>query len=186
MRIAFVIFEGMTALDFIGLYDPLTRLKTMGFMPELTWELCSMSPEVRDNTGLLFTPSRIGQPLTNYDLVVIPGGYGTRSLVRDIAFIEWIRSAQGSSVVATVCTGSLLAGAAGMLAGKRATTHPSAYEDLRHYSTGVLDQRIVDEGDIITARGVCSAIDLGLYLCEKYAGTTTKERIRLQMDYQTT
>ena len=81
MRIGFVIYDGMTALDFIGVYDPLTRLKTMGFVPELTWEICSFSAEVRDNTGLLFTPTEIGQPLEDYDLVVIPGGISTRSLV---------------------------------------------------------------------------------------------------------
>ncbi|MDP3486583.1 MAG: DJ-1/PfpI family protein [Bacillota bacterium] len=185
MRIGFVIYDGMTALDFIGVYDPLTRLKTMGFVPDLTWEICGLSAEVRDSTGLLFTPSEIGLPLEDFDLVVIPGGFGTRVLVDNKKFIKWIETAQDSSVVATVCTGSLLIGAAGLLIDKQATTHPSAYEALRPYCGEVLEQRIVDEGHIITARGVCSAIDLGLYLCERYVGTEVKERIRIQMDYQT-
>ena len=85
----------------------------------------------------------------------------------------------------SVCSGSLLIGAAGLLIDKQATTHPSAYAELEPYCGEVLEQRIVDEGHIVTARGVCSAIDLGLYLCERYAGTIVKERIRVQMDYQT-
>ncbi|MFD0131711.1 DJ-1/PfpI family protein, partial [Bacillus subtilis] len=83
-----------------------------------------------------------------------------------------------------VCTGSLLFGSAGFLNGKTATTHPNAFEDLMKYCK-VVDKRIVDEGSVITARGVSSSIDLGLYLYEKLAGYEAKEKIRIQMDYQT-
>ena len=184
LKIAFIIFEGMTALDFIGVYDPLTRLRTMGFMPDVTWELCSFTPTASDNTGLKFTPtSTPGAPLTNYDMVVIPGGFGTRTLVNEKPFIDWIRTCSSVRLKATVCTGSLLLGAAGFLRDIRATTHPSSYEELKCYCKEVLDQRIVDEGSVITARGVTSAIDLGLYLCEKIAGHEIKETIRKQMDY---
>jgi cyclohexyl-isocyanide hydratase len=78
----------------------------------------------------------------------------------------------------------VLLGAAGFLEGKRATTHRTAFEELRPFCREVIDRRIVDEGDIITARGVTSAIDLGLYLCEKLAGREARERIQKQMDYQ--
>lgn len=184
MRIAFVIFDGMTALDFIGIYDPLTRLRTMGFIPDLTWEVVACCGPVEDSTGMPFIPSRSGGDLGGYDLVVIPGGLSTRQLVYDAQFVRWITTARDSSLVATVCSGSLLIGAAGLLVGKRATTHPSAYDSLRPYCAAVLDNRIVDEGNIVTARGVTSAIDLGLYLCERFAGFEAKERIRVQMDYR--
>ncbi|HEY9296019.1 MAG TPA: DJ-1/PfpI family protein, partial [Phormidium sp.] len=83
----------------------------------------------------------------------------------------------------SVCTGSLLLGAAGFLAGKIATTHPNAFTELEKYCASVVDKRIVDEGEVITARGVTSSIDLGLYLCEKFCGYDVKEQIRQRMDY---
>jgi len=184
MRIAFVIYEGMTALDFIGGYDPLTRLKTMGFLQDVAWDICAHTPEVKDNAGLVFTPTRIGMPLDNYDMVYVPGGFSSRNLTNNRPFIDWIRTAASSKFKVSVCTGALLLGAAGFLKGKTATTHPTVFEELRPYCAHVVDKRVVDEGDIITARGVTSSIDLGLYLCEKLAGHEIKERIRKQMDYQ--
>jgi len=184
LNIAFIIFEGMTALDFIGVYDPLTRLKTMGFMPDVSWELCSFTPTASDNTGLTFTPTTPpGASLSDYDMVIVPGGFGTRALVNDQPFIDWIGTCAEVPLKATVCTGSLLLGAAGFLKEHRATTHPSSYGDLKSYCREVLDQRIVDESSIVTARGVTSAIDLGLYLCGKIAGDEIKKQIRKQMDY---
>ncbi|MDI3339200.1 MAG: DJ-1/PfpI family protein [Sphaerobacter sp.] len=183
MKIAFVIYDGMTALDFIGAYDPLTRLKTMGFMPDVTWDICAVTPEVRDGTGLRFIPTRVGESLAGYDLVYVPGGFGTRTLAADRAFLAWLATARDSRLLASVCTGSLLLGAAGLLAGRRATSHPSAYDDLRAYTPHVVDARVVDEGDLVTGRGVSSAIDLGLYLVQRIAGPEVAARIKQQMDY---
>lgn len=182
MKIGFIIYNGMTALDFIGVYDPLTRLKIMGFMPQLQWEICSYSSEVRDVTGLRFSPTKAKESLKGYDLIIIPGGFGSRELMDDPEFIRWLRSAEPCPLKASVCTGSLLLGAAGFLKGKKATTHLNAFDDLGKFCSLVVDQRIVDEGDVITARGVTSSIDLGLYLCEKLTGSEVKEQIRLQMD----
>jgi len=185
VNIAFIIYNGMTALDFIGMYDPVTRLKTMGFMSDLSWDICTYTPEVRDGAGLLFTPTRVGTSLQDYAMVLVPGGFSTREMVNDAEFINWLKTAASCKLKVSVCTGSLLWGAAGFLQGKKATTHPMAFSDLQPYCAQVLDQRVVDEGDIITARGVTSALDLGLYLCEKLAGYEVKERIRRQMDYLT-
>jgi cyclohexyl-isocyanide hydratase len=183
MKIAFVIFEELTALDFIGVYDAVTRLKTMHFIEDLHWDICAYTESVSDKHGVVFTPNKVRQPLGQYDMVIVPGGYGTSTLIKDAGFIEWLKSSTNCKIKASVCTGSLLFGAAGFLEGKRATTHPSAYVELAKYCT-VVDDRVVDEGDVITARGVSSSIDLGLYLCEKFAGKEVKERIRKQMDYQ--
>ncbi|MCP3027703.1 DJ-1/PfpI family protein [Halobacillus sp. A5] len=184
MKVAFVIFEDLTALDFVGVYDAVTRLKTMNFIPELEWEICSFTERVVDGTGLTFTPTKVNEPLDTYDMIIVPGGFGTRRLVGDRTFMEWLKTSKPCKLKASVCTGSLLYGSAGFLNGKSATTHPSAFENLKKYCT-VVDDRIVDEGDVITARGVSSSIDLGLYLCEKLAGHEAKEKIRIQMDYQT-
>ena len=184
MRIAFVIYDGMTSLDFIGVYDPLTRLRTMDFLPDLEWEICAHSKEVFDHTGLRFTPTKIGEPLLEYDMVIVPGGFSSRKMLEDEEFIGWLRSAASCRFKVSVCTGSLLLGAAGFLRGKKATTHRGAFDELQRFCDKVADERIVDEGDVITARGVTSSIDLGLYLCEKFAGVEAKERIRRQIDYE--
>jgi transcriptional regulator GlxA family with amidase domain len=185
MKIGFIIYDGMTSLDFIGVYDPLTRLKTMGLMPDLQWEICAFSREVRDNAGLVFIPTQVKEALQNYDLVVVPGGFSSRTLVNDTEFLRWLKTAEPCRMKVSVCTGSLLLGAAGFLKGKKATTHPTALNELRKFCSSVVEERIVDEGDVITARGVTSSIDLGLYLCEKLAGPEAKEQIRQQMDYLT-
>jgi transcriptional regulator GlxA family with amidase domain len=183
MKIAFIIFEGMTALDFIGVYDPIVRLKAMGFVPDLQWDVCAPGEDVHDSHGLRFVPTKVGASLEDYDMVIVPGGTASRELVDDSGFIKWLKTAEHSAIKASVCTGALLLGAAGFLKGKRATTHPKAFQDLRGYCSSVEDQRIVDQGGVITAGGVTSSIDLGLYLCEKLAGRQAREKIRQQMVY---
>lgn len=183
MKLAFVVFDNMTALDFVGLYDPLTRLKSMGFMLDLSWEVCAPTEMVTDDRGLRMAPTQVRQPFTGYDWLIVPGGFGTRKLQKDETVLDWLRTAQDCTLKASVCTGSLLLGAAGFLKAKAATTHPNSYEELRHYCAEVVKERIVDAGEVITGRGVTSAIDLGLYLCEKAAGVEVAEKIRTQMDY---
>jgi transcriptional regulator GlxA family with amidase domain len=183
VKAAFIIFDRMTALDFVGVYDPVTRLKSMGLLPELSWELCACSENVTDDRGLAFAPTKVCEPLRGYDLLIVPGGFGTRSLVGDIGFIEWLKTAADCELKASVCTGSLLLGAAGFLEGRRATTHPNAFRELERFCAEVVDQRVVDVGDVVTARGVTSAIDLGLHLVERFVGKEGRERIRRQMDY---
>jgi transcriptional regulator GlxA family with amidase domain len=183
MKVAFIIYDGMTTLDFVGAYDAVTRLRTMRFIDDFEWDVCAMTASVTDGSGMGVVPSRVGGSLDGYDWVIVPGGFGTRTLTEDAAFIAWLQTASACKMKVSVCTGSLLLGAAGFLKGKRATTHPSAFDDLRPYCEQVVDERVVDEGDVITARGVTSAIDLGLYLCEKVAGRDTRQRIAAQMDY---
>lgn len=183
MKVAFVIFDYLTAMDFIGVYDAVTRLKTMKFIEAMEWDICAVTETVNDGLGLQLRATKAGETLGGYDLLVVPGGYGTRKLSKDESFIEWLKSAADCPLKTSVCTGSLLLGAAGFLKGRRATTHPAAFDLLAPYVAAVVDDRVVDEGDIITARGVTSAIDLGLYLCEKFAGREAMERIRKQMDY---
>ena len=183
MKIAFIAFDNLTTLDLVGIYDPLTRLKTMGFIPDLTWHLCALNSPVKDDRGLTLTPDTVGASLEGYNLVVAPGGYGTRNLCTNAAFLSWIGTAQKVPLKASVCTGSLLFGAAGFLRGLKATTHPSAYELLTPYCKEVRHDRIVDEGAVVTAGGVTSALDLGLYLVARLAGAEARQRIKAQMDY---
>ncbi len=94
----------MTALDFIGFYDPVTRLKTMNFLPDLEWQVCARKAEVRDNRGLTFLADLTGETLEGYDLVFVPGGTGTRTLKDDASFIEWIRSSRPCRYKVSVCS----------------------------------------------------------------------------------
>lgn len=183
MKVGFVIFDRMTALDFIGVYDPLTRLKAVRAVPDLEWDLCAATDRVTDDRGLRFTPTAVGRPLGGYDVIVVPGGVGTRSLIADGAFLSWLKTASPCPLKVSVCTGALLLGAAGFLAGKRATTHPAAFLELRRFCASVSEERLVDEGDIITGGGVTAALDVGLYLVERIAGPDVRARIARQIDY---
>ncbi len=183
MKTGFIIFDKMTALDFIGVYDPLTRLRSMAVVADFNWKICAFTKDVSDDKGLAFAPDTIAEPLNEYDMVVVPGGFGTRALRHDEAFMGWIKSAAPVKLKISVCSGALLLGAAGFLAGKRATTHPSAFDELAPYCATVVNERVVDEGDVVTAQGVTSSIDLGLHLVERLAGSEVRVRVAKQMDY---
>jgi len=184
MKIAFVIYDQMTTLDFIGVYDPIARLKTMGFIKDLSWEICAYSEKVHDGYGLEIIPTQVGQDLSVYDLVVVPGGVNTLDLLQDAPFLNWLATAKQCPLKASVCSGALLFGKLGFLKGKKATTHPSFLNELKPFCSQVLSDRILDAGNVITAGGVTSGIDLGLYLCEKFAGKEVRVKIAKQMDYK--
>ena len=195
MKAALIVFDNMTSLDFIGFYDPLTRLKTMKFLDDFEWKICAhstkvstkvstqVSAQISDDRGLKITADSVDESLAGYDLLFIPGGFGTRALQHDRAFVDWISTAQNATLKISVCTGSLLLGAAGFLTGKRATTHPSAYKELQPYCAAVVQERIVDEGSVITGGGVSTSIDLGLHVVQRLAGADARARIAKQMDY---
>ena len=183
MKAAFVIFDRMTSLDFIGFYDPVTRLKSMKIIEDFGWRICSTARNVVDDRGLRLEADAVGESLSSYDLLFVPGGFGTRLLQHERSFVDWLRTAQPVPLKISVCTGALLLGAAGFLQGRRATTHPSAYKELEPYCKAVVHDRVVDEGDVITGGGVSSSIDLGLHVVQRLAGPQARERIATQMDY---
>ena len=183
MKIAYIIFDGVTWLDFIGVYDAVSRLKSMRYMNDLSWDICSMNNTASDNFGLTIVANKVGQPLDSYDAIVVPGGHGTRTLINDRNFLDWLSSARDVKYKMSVCTGSLLLGAAGFLRNKKATTNFLEYETLRPYCAEVIQERLVVDGNVITAGAVSSSLDLGLYLCEMWAGSEAREVIRQRMDY---
>lgn len=186
MKAAFIVFDRMTYLDFIGFYDPVTRLKSMNIIGDFEWRVCSNQARVADDrgaAGLAMIPDSVLEPLDGYDLLFVPGGQGTRPLQNDSEFIGWLKSASSASLKISVCTGALLLGAAGFLRGKRATTHPSALKELEPYCDTVLTDRIVDERDVITGSGVATSIDLGLHVVQRLAGEEARSRIARQMCY---
>lgn len=183
MKLAFIIYDGLTTLDFVGMFDPLTRLKTMGFIKDLEYDVCALNSPVLSFEKLQLIPNIIGGSLEGYDYILIPGGNGIAELIKDDAFLGWMKTARPEATMAAVCGGVIILGVLGLLNGKRATTHPAMVGYLKNFTRDVAQNRIVDEGRIITARGVTSAIDLGLYLCERIAGKETRQHIQKQMDY---
>ncbi len=183
MKIAYILFDGITWLDFIGIYDPISRLKSMNYLPDLTWDICSFTNSIEDNFGLEIKSNKTQNPLADYDAIIIPGGLGTRELQFDKNFINWIKTSQNVKYKISICTGSLILGAAGFLADRKATTNFQEYETLKKYCKEVLEVRIVEDENVITAGAVSSSIDLGLYLCEKWAGQYARNEIRKRMDY---
>ena len=179
MRAALILFDDLTLLDFVGFYDPLTRLRSQGHLPDLTWDTCALTPKVTDNHGLVVTVDRVRPDLGDYDLLFVPGGFGTRSLSHYAAFVEWLRTAAPVPLKASVCTGALLLGAAGFLTDHRATTHYGEYETLAPYCRRVVrDATVVDDGPVVTAGAVAASLDLGLHVCERLAGRQAAEAIR--------
>jgi cyclohexyl-isocyanide hydratase len=183
MKIAFILFDQMTMLDFVGFYDAITRLKILNLMDNVSWDLCSNRPEVTDELGITMKIEHVSNDLSTYGMVFIPGGRGTRKLKDDTEFVSWLQTAKDVKYKVSVCTGALLLGAAGFLDGKRATTNPPAYDLLEPYCGKVVRARIVRDGNTVTGGGVATSVDLGLYLLEWFTDAETVRKIQAAMDY---
>lgn len=154
----------------------------MNFVPDLSWDICVFHDHpIADVQGTKLIPTCAPVSLEAYDVLILPGGLGTRKLKDDPEFVRWIQTAGSVPLKTSVCTGSLLLGAAGFLRGKRATTHFSEYETLRNYGAVVVRETVVDDGDLITAGAVSASFQLGLYLCEKWAGEDARQKISASM-----
>jgi transcriptional regulator GlxA family with amidase domain len=183
MKIGFVVFNGLTFLDFIGFYDVIYRLNRFEETKGTTWDICGLSEEIADELGLTIKVDKIKPNLSEYDLIFVPGGMGTRKLRLDEEFITWLQQAEKVKHIVSVCTGSLLLGAAGFLKHKKATTHPNVYDLLEPYCEEVIQARIVKDGNLITAGGVSTSIDLALYVVELFVGKEAVALIKKQIDY---
>jgi len=184
-RIAFLIFPRLTFLDFVGGYDALRRIATMSIDTTVTHRIIGTEPEIVDDTGLTVTPDAVYEDLAPFDLLYVPGGLGARTLMNDRRLLDYLRTWGAERPLASVCTGALLLGRAGYLRDRRATTHHSAFDLLRPLCREVVtDRRIVDEGRVVTAGGVASALDLGLYLVERFWGVEARQKIATQMEYR--
>lgn len=183
MKMAFVLFDGMTTLDFAGFFEAITWMGIMGAKENVTWEFCSNKEEITDDRGLTVKVTHVYPDLSDYDLLFIPGGFSTRSLRFDSAFITWLQTSANVTYKVSVCTGALLLGAAGFLHEKKATTNPSAYELLTPYCSEVVKKRIVRDGNLFTGGGVSASIDLGLFVIESLTDSDFVQQVQEKMDY---
>ncbi|HEY7631425.1 MAG TPA: DJ-1/PfpI family protein [Thermoleophilaceae bacterium] len=180
MQIAIPIFDRLTALDAVGPYEVLSRV------PGATVTFVAQEPGMkRTETNMLGLSADVAMDdLTEPDIFVIPGGYGTRGLIHDEHFIGWVQHAHEHSQWSTsVCTGSLVLAAAGILDGLDATTHWLSYDLLQKLGAKPTAQRVVEQGKVITAAGVSSGIDMALTLVTHIAGDDVAKAIQLGIEY---
>jgi putative intracellular protease/amidase len=180
MDIAILLFDRLTALDAIGPYEVLQRLPGA----QVKFVAAERGP-VRTEQGMLgLIADYARDEVTTADVLLVPGGIGTRSLVEDEPTLQWIRALDATSEWTTsVCTGSLLLGAAGLLQGKKATTHWRVLDLLSHFGATPVSERVVVQGKIITAAGVSSGIDMALQLAARIAGDDIAQAIQLGIEY---
>jgi putative intracellular protease/amidase len=174
------LFDGITALDIVGPYEVLQRL------PEAEVKFVARDKgEIRtDNRFLALTADYALADIQRADILVVPGGFATRALEQDAELLEWIRAIDATTTWTTsVCTGSMLLAAAGLLEGKEATSHWASLERLRDYGAIPTSRRVVPEGKIITAAGVSSGIDMGLTLAAFVAGDDFAQAVQLGIEY---
>ena len=180
MQIAVFLYDGFTALDCVGPYDVLARL------PEAEVVFCAESRgEVRTETKMLgITADAAIDEIIAPEVLLIPGGFGTRRLMTDERTLDWIRSVHVTTQWTTsVCTGSLLLGAAGLLNGLTATTHWASKDLLETTGATYIEQRVVEHGKIMMGAGVSAGIDMALTLAARMCGDDYAKAIQLGIEY---
>jgi len=180
MQIAILIFEKLTALDAIGPYEVLRSVPG--------WEVRFVGPSkgmVRTDSGALGLSAdySLGE-VTDPDIVLVPGGEGNRPLMTDETVLSWLRDVDAQTKWTTsVCTGSLVLAAAGLLDGKQATCHWLFLEQLREFGVDPVGGRFVEDGKFVTAAGVSAGIDMALHLVGREVGPEVAQAIQLGIEY---
>jgi transcriptional regulator GlxA family with amidase domain len=180
VKIAILLYEGFTALDAIGPYEVLRSVPG--------WEVefvASRRGEVRTDSGAVgLTADRALDEVAEPEIVLVPGGIGTRKKMEDEEILAWLRRVDATSKWTTsVCTGSLLLAAAGLLEGRRATGHWAWLEPLKDFGAEPVGGRYVEDGKVVTAAGVSAGIDMALYLVGREVGPDVAQAIQLGIEY---
>jgi len=180
MQIAALVFPDIDQMDLTGPFEVLSRLRDARF--KLVWK--DLGP-VRDANGLILTPGTLLPHAPEApDVLLVPGGRGQLALMDDLPVLEWIRArAAKARYIFSVCTGALTLGAAGLLRGRRATTHWNSVHLLREFGAIPEDARVVIDGNLISTAGVSAGLDGALRLAAFLASDDVAQRIQLEMQY---
>jgi transcriptional regulator GlxA family with amidase domain len=180
VKVAILIYDGFTALDAIGPYEVLRSVP--GWEVEFVGRARG---EIRTDSGAVgLSADRGMSEVTSAGIVLVPGGSGNRELLEDRELLAWLREVDRTTTWTTsVCTGSLLLGAAGLLERRRATGHWLYLEQLREYGADPVGGRYVEDGKVITAAGVSAGIDMALYLVGREVGPEVAQAIQLGIEY---
>jgi cyclohexyl-isocyanide hydratase len=178
-RVGMLIFPRLTQLDMTGPYEVLARL------PDTTVDLVARTrAPVTTDRGMQIVPTTTYAECPPLDVVMVPGGPGQQDLMEDEAALAFLRAqAKGARFITSVCTGSLVLAAAGLLEGKRATCHWAAIDNLALMGAIPVRERVVVDGNVVTGAGVASGIDFALRLAAILAGEEVARQIQLQIEY---
>ena len=173
LQIGSLLFEGLDQIDLTGPFEVLSRI------PNATYRIfAKTAAPVRDLRGLRLVPDAALADAPQLDLLHVPGGYGQEALMEDEEVLGWVRrQAAGARGVFSVCTGALICGAAGLLKGRRATTHWGAIHLLPFFGAIPVNQRVVVDGNMVFAAGVTSGIDGALRVAAELRGRAARARI---------
>jgi cyclohexyl-isocyanide hydratase len=179
LQIGSLLFEGIDQIDLTGPFEVLSRI------PNSTCRLYGKTADaIRDLRGLRLTPDAALSEAPQLDVLHVPGGFGQEALMEDDEVLGWIaRQAEGARCVFSVCTGALLCGAAGLLRGRRATTHWASLHLLPLFGATAVNERVVIDGNWIFAAGVTAGIDGALRLAAQLRGDDAAKTIQLYMAY---
>jgi cyclohexyl-isocyanide hydratase len=179
LHIGSLLFEGIDQIDLTGPFEVLSRI------PNATYRIYGKTAApVRDLKGLWLTPDEALANAPPLDVLHIPGGFGQEALMEDAEVLDWIRQqASGARSVFSVCTGALLCGAAGLLKGRRATTHWASLHLLPYFGATAVNERVVVDGAWVFAAGVTAGIDGALRLAAELRGDDAAQAIQLHMVY---
>jgi len=179
LRIGSLLFDGLDQIDLTGPFEVLSRI------PNATYRLYGKTIEpVRDLHGLRLTPDAALADAPQLDVLHVPGGFGQEALMEDEDLLAWIRrQALGAQSLFSVCTGALLCGAAGLLKGRRATTHWASFHLLPYFGAIPVNERVVVDGNWVFAAGVTAGIDGALRLAAELRGEEAAQTIQLDMAY---
>lgn len=178
-HVAMLLFPRATQLDFTGPYEVFARMPDARV--SVVWK--DRAPVVTDR-GLALLPDATLDEVDACDLVFVPGGPGQVEMMTDAAVLAWLRrTAAGARWVTSVCTGSLVLGAAGLLTGRRATCHWASLDQLALLGAEPVDERVVVDGRVVTGAGVTSGIDFALVVAAAVAGDEAARRIQLGIEY---
>jgi transcriptional regulator GlxA family with amidase domain len=181
VQIAILLFDHLTALDAVGPHEVLHRLPNA----HVTFVAAEPGPKPTDDGALALVADHALPAVPKPDVVVAPGGDGNVDARADERVLDWLRTVHETSQWTTsVCTGSLILRAAGLLQDKRATSHWTELETLRQFGAEpVADERVVFDGKVVTAAGVSSGIDMALTLAARIAGDDVAQAIQLAIEY---
>jgi cyclohexyl-isocyanide hydratase len=179
LQIGLLLFPGVQQLDLTGPYEIFASL------PDTVVHLVARTAEtITSATGLLLVPTTTYAACPALDVLCIPGGAGVNALLRDPATLDFVRhQAAGARYVTSVCTGALVLGAAGLLRGKRATTHWASHDLLAAFDAVPVEARVVRDGNLFTGGGVTAGIDFALTLAAELAGQQAAEVVQLSLEY---
>jgi cyclohexyl-isocyanide hydratase len=179
LQIGSLLFEGLDQIDLTGPFEVLSRV------PNSTYRIFAKTTEpVRDMRGLRLTADASLAEAPQLDVLHVPGGFGQEALMEDPEVLDWIHTqAGGARLVFSVCTGALLCGAAGLLMGRRATTHWASFHLLPFFGAIPVNERVVVDGNMVFAAGVTAGIDGALTVAAKLRGDDAARSIQLYMVY---